>query len=86
MKIVIDIEANGLKPTKIWVIVCKDIDTGEVNVFRRPSDDASEAKRFHDFAGSITHWIGHNLLGYDYPVLHDLLGLEIPDLPAVCNS
>jgi len=86
LRVVIDIEANGLKPTKIWVIVCKDIDTGEVNVFRRPSDDASEAKRFHDFAGSITHWIGHNLLGYDYPVLHDLLGLEVSDLPAVCTD
>src|SRR6266852_1602044 len=87
MKVCIDIEANGLiNPTKIWVIVCKDIDTGEYDVFRRPSECPSEAERFRRYALRVDHWIGHNLLGYDYLVCHDLLGLEIPNLPAVCTD
>src|SRR6266852_1218330 len=87
MKVCIDIEANGLiNPTKIWVIVCKDIDTGEYDVFRRPSECPSEAERFRRYALRVDHWIGHNLLGYDYLVCHDLLGLEIPNLPSVCTD
>ena len=78
MKIVIDIEADGLEnPTKIWLIVAKDIATGELHVFRRPSDDAAERVRFLRFADGVDTWIGHNWLGYDYPILKRLLGLNI---------
>src|SRR5882672_3375881 len=81
MRVVIDIEANGLKnPTKIWLVVCKDIDKGDYYVFRRPSEDSSEAVRFLEFAKRVDCWIGHNLLGYDWPVLVDLLGLQVPDI------
>lgn len=63
MRVVCDIEANALRnPTKIWVIVCKDIDTGEIHVFREKED-------FKKFAKSVSLWVGHNFLGYDYPVL-----------------
>src|SRR5882724_6305284 len=79
MRVVIDIEANGLKnPTKVWLVVCKDIDKGDYHVFRRPSEDPSEALRFLEFAKCVDCWIGHNLLGYDWPVLVDLLGLQVP--------
>src|SRR5882672_4753590 len=81
MRVVIDIEANGLKnPTKVWLVVCKDIDKGDYHVFRRPSEDPSEALRFLEFAKRVDCWIGHNLLGYDWPVLVDLLGLQVPDI------
>ena len=81
MRVVIDIEANGLKnPTKVWLVVCKDIDKGDYHVFRRPSEDSSEALRFLEFAKRVDCWIGHNLLGYDWPVLVDLLGLRIPNI------
>jgi DNA polymerase-1 len=66
VKVVLDIECNRLKdPDKVWVIVCKDIDTGEVNVFR-------DKETFTSFADGVSLWIGHNLLGYDYPVLLNL--------------
>src|SRR6266567_1965924 len=78
MRVVCDIEANGLeKPTQVWVIVCKDIDEGKYHVFRRPTQDLEEKERFLQFAQQVTLWIGHNFLDYDYPVLDDLCGLRI---------
>lgn len=66
MKVVVDIETNSLdNPDKVWVIVCKDIDTNEFHIFRRVSDDREEAQRFRDFARNVDGWIGHNLLGFD---------------------
>ena len=78
MIVVIDIEANALvNPSHIWCIVCKDITTGEYHIFRRVTEDASERERFRVFAGSVSCWIGHNYLGYDGPVLRDLLDLAL---------
>lgn len=87
MRVVIDIEANALKnPTKVWLVVCKDIDKGDYYGFRRPSEDPSEAVRFLNFAAGVDHWIGHNLLGYDWPVLSNLLGLEVPEFHKLCTD
>lgn len=70
MKVVCDIEANSLtNPTKIWLIVCKDITTGQYHIFRRLTDDAKEAERWRSFAEGVTLWVGHNWLGYDLPNL-----------------
>lgn len=70
MKVVWDIEANGLEnPTSIWLVVLKDIDTGEYHRFRNITSDAQEKERFLDVAVSVTQWIGHNSLGYDVPIL-----------------
>ena len=81
MKIVIDIECNSLvNPSHVWVIACREIDTGNAHVFRRVTEDEEEKARFLAFAQSVRMWIGHNILGYDYPVLHRLVGLRL-DLP-----
>lgn len=78
MKVVCDIEANGLEaPDKVWLIVCKDIDTGEYHIFRNPSLNPIEKERFHAFARRVETWIGHNWLEYDYPVLHRLLSFHL---------
>ena len=79
MRVVCDIEANSLNnPSKIWLIVCKDIDTGEYHIFRRLTDDVKELERWLSFASNVTVWIGHNWLGYDLPNLrrHHLI---LPD-------
>jgi DNA polymerase-1 len=79
LKVVFDIEANGLyNPTKIWVVVCKDIDTGIYHIFRNLNDDEEELLRFIRFSEAVELWIGHHILGYDCPVLHSLIGLDIP--------
>jgi DNA polymerase I len=73
MKVVIDVEANALKhPTKIWCIVCKDIDTGEYHVFNPKNLEA-----FKDFSDGVHTYIGHNILGWDCGVLNLLLGVDI---------
>lgn len=77
MKVVVDIEANGLRnPTKIWVIVCKNVDDGVVSVFREVTHNEDERERFLQYAARVDRWIGHNILGYDGPVVQSLLGIE----------
>lgn len=85
MKIVLDIEANGLNPDKIWVIVCKDIDKNEYHIFRKPTDNLDEADRFKRFASKASLLIGHNLLGFDIPVLVKLINFEF-DLDKVLDT
>lgn len=76
MRVVVDIEANGLKaPDKIWLIICKDIDSGKYYTFY-PYRGEEENNRLRDFWKHLTLVIGHNWIGYDFPVLSKLLGLE----------
>jgi DNA polymerase-1 len=75
-RVICDVEGNGLKPTRLWVIVCLDIDTKEEFVFREPDKNPDE---FCAFAQDVDVWIGHHFLGYDYPVLTNFfprLGLD----------
>jgi len=86
MRIVIDIEANSLvNPTKVWVIVCKDIDTGELHVFR-PTVQEDDRTRFTAFASGVSLWVGHNILGYDLPALHSICGLGWPSVDHVVDT
>jgi DNA polymerase-1 len=81
MKYVIDIECNALeRPDRIWLVVLKCIDTGEYLKFYDLTKREEERERFIRF---IRTWhqdghllIGHNILGYDWPVLCTLLELD----------
>ena len=71
MKIILDIEANGLRPDTIWVIVAKEIgNDGTNSVFL-----ADEIGRFGDWCrdNDVSCIIGHNVLGYDIPVMERLI-------------
>jgi DNA polymerase I len=72
---VFNIEANGLKPDKIWVCTFKDIDTGVVTVFRRPELDK---RTFTAFLSDVGCLIGHNSIQYDRPSIDLLLQGAIP--------
>jgi DNA polymerase-1 len=64
--VVLDIECDHLDPKEVknlWVIVCKDISTEEVFVFRGATDE------FKTFIASCDHIVGHNAIDYDYTVL-----------------
>lgn len=70
MRLVIDIECNRLhNPDQIWVIVCKDVDTGVRYIFKKVTQNAAEMDRFNGLARKASAWIGHNVLGYDFPIL-----------------
>lgn len=78
MKItVIDIETNDIKATDIWVIVCKDVDTGIVSVFRNLTSDPVEAYRFKEYCKKYQKFVAHNGIGFDIPVINRLLGPTI---------
>lgn len=79
MKTIIDIEANGLhNPTKVWCIVCKRVESGAINIFRNLTDDQTQANEFKEYAKTVTKWIAHNGLGYDFIVLSNLGLLDFP--------
>lgn len=70
-RIVFDIEADGLKPTRIWCVVCYDT---ELHVFVNREDFAKYVQQNPD-----ADWYAHNGIGYDYPVLERLWGIKIPE-------
>lgn len=70
MNLVFDIEANGLNPDKIFCVVAQEIESKKVYAF----GEESVAEGL-EFLSKATKLIGHNILGYDLPVilkLHDL--------------
>ena len=73
MRVVLDIEANGLDPTRIWCIVAKDIKTNKVYTF-----EPDTISNFKDFSTNISLYIGHNLIGYDLPAIRKLLNINVP--------
>jgi DNA polymerase-1 len=75
MRLVFDIEANGLyeEATKIWCIIAKDIDTGEI--YEWTIDSGSSYLIFLETVLSkATQLVGHNILNYDLPLLKKLSG------------
>ena len=70
-EIVFDIETNGLKPDKIWCIVAKPL--GESVVSFGPTK-IKEGIEYLKEAGCL---IGHNILGFDIPVIEKLHGVNL---------
>lgn len=71
-KVVFDIEADGLQPTKIWIIVCRDLDTRETVTFF-PYRGVEETQSFIDFSKTVDQWVGHYALRYDVLVINRLI-------------
>lgn len=76
MRVVADIEADGLLDTvsRIWCIVCKDIDTHTVYSF---IEDEITNGKFVEFAKNVSTWIGHNFIAYDHAVIERCVGYRI---------
>ena len=77
MKLVWDIEADAVDATKVWMLVAHDLDTGIDYQFSDYSDKLlGMADACALLANADVH-IGHNLIGYDLPVMKRLYGIEI---------
>lgn len=72
--LLIDIEADGLDPTQIWVVVTKDYQTNEVRTWFSPTG-------FREYINDY-RLVGHNILWFDVPVLNRLWNARID--PTVC--
>ena len=66
--IYLDLEANGLTPDTIWCAVTRENGVSQVHTNRTTLCEA--------LAGSVSV-CGHNLIGYDLPVLKRLWGLSV---------
>ena len=66
--IYLDLEANGLTPDTIWCVVTRENGVSQVHTNRSTLCEA--------LAGSVSV-CGHNLIGYDLPVLKRLWGLSV---------
>ena len=80
MRIVVDIETDGLLPdvTKIHCIVTKDIDSGFVREFDNFENSWACKHNAFEWLSGASLIIGHNFVGYDAKVLKKLWNLDIP--------
>ena len=69
---VFDIEANGLEPTKIFCIGAMDAETGKTYMYG--PDQLDEGVQLLQKADKL---VGHNILGYDLPVIKKLIGVDL---------
>ena len=74
MRLVFDIEANGLllEADKIWFIAAKEL--GIDTVYEFYPDEIEEGIKFLSQADTL---IGHNISGYDLPLIYKLHGVDL---------
>ena len=69
-KVVFDIETT-LNADKIWCIICKHDKT------YYQFTDGKNLHRFEEFAKETKEFIGHNIIGFDVPVVNKLFGKDL---------
>ena len=72
--LIFDIEANGFNPDKIFCIVAYEVETKQLHSF-----DPSQIKEGAALLSSADKLVGHNILGYDIPVIKSLCGVDLDD-------
>ena len=72
LSLIFDIETDDLKATKVWCIVAQDTDTGKL--FRFAPHQLESGLELLQSADKL---IGHNILGFDIPVIKKLLGVDL---------
>jgi DNA polymerase I-like protein with 3'-5' exonuclease and polymerase domains len=72
-KITFDIECNGLDPDTIWCIVIKEY-KGNTRIFRHDDNNIKEGV---DMLMQADTLIGHNIIGFDIPVLNKLYDIDL---------
>ena len=77
MKLVYDIECNGLTPDTIWMIVAKNIDTNMIYKFSDHDNLHGSIKDGAAFLSNADVLIGHNIIGFDNRVVDDLCGTDL---------
>ena len=70
MKMIFDIETDDLNATKIWCIVAKEVDGKS---YRFTPDEIEDGIKLLEQADTL---IGHNIIGFDLPVLKKLYNFK----------
>jgi DNA polymerase I-like protein with 3'-5' exonuclease and polymerase domains len=71
--ITFDLECNGLTPDTIWVIVAKEFD-GKTHTFSYDKKNIDEGIKFLQSKDTL---IGHNIIGFDIPVIKKIYGVDL---------
>jgi len=81
MKLVFDIESNGLleEISTIWCIVCQNVDTKEIISFSDHDDSLQSIQAGLDYLQAADILIGHNIIGYDIPAIKIVTGVDLLD-------
>ena len=74
MDLVFDIETDDIHATKVWCIVAQNPDSGEI--FKFPPNKLEEGYKFLTTADRL---IGHNIIGFDIPVVEKFGGVVLSD-------
>ena len=72
MRLVFDIETDGLESTVVWCLVAQDIDTGKVWSYR--PDQLEDGVKLLNEAEELA---GHNIIGFDIPVLEKFTSFKL---------
>lgn len=72
LRLVFDLEANGLEPDTIWCVVIRNIDTNKEFIWTHKHGSAKLRWFLNNSLGKADELIGHNIIGYDLPVLERL--------------
>ena len=70
MKLIFDIETDDLNATKVWCIVAKEVDGKS---YRFTPDEIEDGIKLLEQADTL---IGHNIIGFDLPVLEKLYNFK----------
>ncbi len=74
-RLILDIETNS-SHSQVWIVVTQDVDTGEIECHTEASTLAPLVKEYDQI-------IGHNIIGFDAPVLRKLWHIGIKKSQAV---
>ena len=81
MKLVFDIETDGLGASVIWCIVAKDLEDNRLYTF-----DPSQIDEGIKLLEKADILIGHNIVGFDIPVLKKLTNISFKDKKVIAKS
>lgn len=81
MRVVADIEADSFWPSRIWVIVTREVGQEDTKVWLKPDFPA-----FIEYAKGVDEWVFHNGLNYDVPHINRLLGEQVIDPDTVWDT
>ena len=78
MDLVFDIETDDLHATKVWCIVAQDPETGELFKFT-----PDELQQGYEFLATADKLIGHNIIGFDIPMVHKFSDVDLSAIPVI---
>ena len=79
MKLVYDIETDGIDATKVWCLVAYNLDSGTTYKFSDYDDSLPGMDDGCAVLNNAEDLIGHNIIGFDNLVMEKLYGLKLND-------